>query len=726
LTDSAVFTNRAGGAKAFVNSAIRIEGVTVKLMIVESPNKTKKLESILGDGWKVVASVGHVRDLPLNEMGFASPEFLPQYVLTERGEKVVKTLRQLVKTADSVYLATDPDSEGEAISWHLKEVLNLKRYERVTFNAISETVVREGLSKARLIDDDKVASQEGRRVADRMIGYTVSPALSLKTGISNLSAGRVQSPAVRLVVENERAIQLFKPTNHFGAQAQFEGWVANWDTKPYLIDENEYILDEELANEAAACRKFTVVEAEGKGAKRAPPSPFRTSTLQQAGSVQLRFNPDQTMRLAQNLFAAGHISYHRTDSQNFEDKTISLIREFAASKGWPLPEKPRKWKSVEGAQEAHEAIRPMHLEVEEAGDTEDEKKLYRLIWQRAIASQLADAEYKVNTLQLTASHADKTFAFKASGRVLVKPGWKSLMEKDGATEEDEDAKADADGRVPLLEKGSVVVAESAKVLALKTKAPKRYSQASLIAKLEALGIGRPSTYASILKNIMERAYIVEESGRLKATPLGMNLVVSLIKSGFSFVQYSFTSDLEKKLDRIANGAAAYREVVSEVHSVLTKEVEGMQVEIETAHPCPECGKPLRRVKGANGFFWGCSGFREGCKVSMDDVKGKPVPRDESVHPCPACGKALRRVKGANGFFWGCSGFNETGCKVSMDDVKGKPVPRKTAELSEYKCVDCSKPLIHRVKKGAYDFWACSGFPKCKKSYEDKGGKPLLK
>jgi DNA topoisomerase-1 len=647
-------------------------------MIVESPNKTKKLESILGDGWKVVASVGHVRDLPLNEMGFTAPDFVPGYVLTEKGEKVVKNLRQIVKTADSVYLATDPDTEGEAISWHLKEVLNLKSYKRVTFNAINESVVLEGLSKARLIDDEKVASQEGRRVADRMIGYTVSPALSLKTGISNLSAGRVQSPAVRLVVENERAIQLFKPTNHFGAQAQFDGWVANWDTKPYLIGENEYILDEALANEAAACRKFTVIEAESKNARRAPPSPFRTSTLQQAGSVQLRFNPDKTMQLAQNLFAAGHINYHRTDAQNFDETTISLIREFATSKGWPLPEKPRKWKSVEGAQEGHEAIRPMHLEVDEAGDTEEEKKLYRLIWQRAIASQLADAEYKVNTLQLSASHADKTFAFKASGRVLVKAGWKILMEKDGASEEDEDAKADADGQVPLLQKGAAVVAETAKVLALKTKAPSRYSLASLIAKLEALGIGRPSTYASILKNITGRGYIVEESGRLKATPLGMNLVISLIKSGFSFIEYRFTSELEKKLDRIANGSAAYRDVVREVHAVLSKEVEGMQVEMEPAHACPECKKPLRRLKGANGFFWGCSGF------------------------------------------------NETGCKVSMDDVKGKPVARKAVEMSEYKCGDCGKPLIHRVKKGAYDFWACSGYPACKKSYENKGGKPLLK
>lgn len=607
--------------------------MNMKLMIVESPNKVKKIESILGAGWRVAASVGHIRDLPLNEMGVEAPDFVPRYVFSDRGGDVVARLKKLASSCTEIYLATDPDREGEAIAWHLKEALKLKSYKRITFDAINEQVIAGALAKARPIDMNLVRAQEGRRILDRLVGYMVSPKISDATGIRGLSAGRVQSPATRLVAERERQIQLFKQTLHFGAKVSFGGWSAEWDTKPYRQDDSEYILDKDLAERAASCREFEVKESISKPGMKAPPSPFRSATLIQAASVQLAMSPDKTMDLAQKLFAAGHISYHRTDKQNFDESTIASIREFAQAQGWPLPAKPRKWPSVEGAQEGHEAIKPMHLEIKSAGDSFDEKNLYELIWKRAIASQIADAEYLVNTNTLTAEVDGETFEFVGKGRVLVKPGWKVITERDAAEESDTEESEFAGGEVPVLTQGATIEAEEGEVLNKKTQAPSRYTLASLVNKLEKMGIGRPSTYPAILKNITERGYIVEEKRKLKPTELGMKLVVALVRNKFSFVNFDFTSAMELELDKIAGGKASYVDVVTHMYEQLQIELGAMHIDAGPQFPCPECKAPLGRLPGKDKgtYFWGCSAFREtGCKGSLPDDRGVPGTRNNDA------------------------------------------------------------------------------------------------
>ena len=653
----------------------------MKLMIVESPNKVAKISDILGDGWKVAASAGHIRDLPGSDQGVQPPEFVLHYEVVEDKKNIVAKLKALTAQASEIYLATDPDKEGEAISWHLKEVLGLTSYKRVTFDAVNEAVIAKALSAPRLINDDAVRSQEARRAVDRLVGWMVSKAVSRAAGVRGLSAGRVQSVAVRLVAELERAIQTFKVTNHFGAQVSFGEWRANWDVKPFLKDGEEYLMDEALATEAAASRTFRITKSEGKPAKKAPPAPFRSVTLMQAASAKLGFSPEKAMKLAQALFAAGHINYHRTDKQNFDDSSIADIRSFAAGEGMPVAEKVRKWKSVEGSQEGHEAIRPMYLEAREAGESEDERALYRLIWIRAIASQLADAEYKVNDVELEAPGADgKVFVFKARGRVLVSEGWKSLMPKDDTDEDAEDESVSPDGAVPLLEAGETARAESGRVLMKKTQAPGRYTEVSLLARLEALRIGRPSTYPTIMKTIKEREYVIEESRKLKITQRGMQLVVALVKARCGFIEYSYTAEMEKELDRIAAGEVSYRAVVGSIHKQIGGDCEKLIASEVVQHPCPKCKRALFRMESS---------------------------------------------KNPGSFFWGCSAYRETGCEGAMADVGGKPGVKPAQPVSKFACPDCKKPLINRVKKGEYDFFACSGYPKCKSSFKNVGGKPVF-
>ncbi|EPZ9341450.1 DNA topoisomerase [Salmonella enterica subsp. enterica serovar Newport] len=369
------------------------------LVIVESPNKVSKISAILGDGYKVMASVGHVRDLPPKELGIEPPSFELTYQPTERGQGVLAKLKAAVAQADRVLLATDPDREGEAISWHLADALRLKNPERVTFTAITKEKILAAFAAPRPLDMQRVHAQEARRALDRIIGYRVSPALSDATG-QRLGAGRVQSPAVRLVVDRERAIAAFKVTQHYGAELIFENddstkWKAQWDTKPHLPEGESYLLDSALAKLAAAVRNVSVAEYEDSEKGRAPAAPFTTSTLQQAAGQRLKLKPKRTMELAQRLYEQGAITYHRTDAPNMDDEGRADIAAYAQGAGLPLADKPHKWKAKEGAQEGHEAIRPTHAADLECGENDDERALYRLIWQRAVASQLADATYAV-------------------------------------------------------------------------------------------------------------------------------------------------------------------------------------------------------------------------------------------------------------------------------------------------------------------------------------------
>jgi DNA topoisomerase-1 len=615
----------------------------MKLLIVESPNKVKKIKSILGEGWEVAASVGHIRDLPDKEMGLEAPDYVPQYVCTERGKEVTTRLKAQVAKAEDTYLATDPDREGEAIAWHLQQALHLRSYKRVTFDSITADVIRKAIASPRQINLHLVHAQEARRATDRLGGYKVSPKLGS-------SAGRVQSPATRLVVDRQREIQSFVETKYFGAELTFDGgaWKAQWDTTPFLSAEAEYILDAELAQRAAACRDLRVTSSETKPTRKAPPAPFTTSTLLQAASVSLQYKPAETAQLAQKLFEQGLITYHRTDSQNFSDEALTEIRAFATQQGWPVPDKPRKWKSKESAQEAHEAIRPTHLEEHDAGEDEQQKALYRLIWARAIASQLADAEFSVTSLLLESQPGAQTFAFKATGRTMTAPGWKILTQTDATEDRDENREeAEEDnGTVPMLEVGTAKQAEAGAVLNKKTRPPVRYTQAGLIKELERRGIGRPSTYPAIMHTIMSTTrtrptpYVMEEKKYLVPTELGCQLVDALVGK-IAFIDYNFTRELEDQLDGIAEGKAGYREIVTRFDAQLDADLP--KVQPIAARPaqaqadagiavCPACGKGT--IRKNNKFnFWGCSNYKAdktGCNFSVPGEKFDKTLSDNAV------------------------------------------------------------------------------------------------
>jgi DNA topoisomerase-1 len=620
----------------------------MKLMIVESPNKTKKIKAILGEGWDVAASVGHFRDLPPKELGVGA-DFALTYEYTERGKATIDALKPRVARAEVVYIATDPDREGEAIAWHLVEVLKLKIYHRVTFDAITESVIRKALESPRQLDMNLVRAQAARRAEDRLLGWKVSPLLSRQTGVSGLSAGRVQSVAVRLVVDRQTEIDAFRATKHFGVEAVFEEgkWKAQWDTTAHLAEGQQYVLDRTLPDRVAQCKDFRVTASETKPAAQPPKPAFTTSTMLQAGSVSLGFAPEETAALAQKLFEQGLITYHRTDSQNFSAEAITEIRGFATTKNLPLPPEPRRWKSRDGAQEAHEAIRPTHLEHEQAGDDERQRQLYDLIRKRAIASQLADATYSVTKLQLVSTTGAENFMFNATGRVLTKPGWRVLTPKDSAEEIEDADEGNEGGAVPALVIGTSATATTALVTDKTTKAPSSYTQASLIKKLETEGIGRPSTYPETLKKIIStRHYVDEQKRKLAPTDLGKLLVVSLT-GHFSFADYNYTRDLEQHLDDIASGKAAYAQVLSNLDAKLNIEIGALQLTPRPAssnpqdmtsmkpevpgYPCPKCKVGIvRRPKGLE--FYGCGRYKEGCSYKISSqIAGKTLTENQAIN-----------------------------------------------------------------------------------------------
>jgi DNA topoisomerase I len=656
------------------------------LLIVESPAKRKTITAILGPGFAVEASMGHVRDLPRRAIAVAPPDFSPAYELTERGESVVARLRKAAAGVDRVLLATDPDREGEAIAWHLCEVLGLRNAQRVTFGEITERAVRAAMAAPRPLAMPLVRAQEARRVLDRLVGYLVSPALSDRAEQS-LSAGRVQSPAVRLVHEREQAIRAFQVTRHFAVELRFAGdpaWSAKWS--PTLPEGQAYVLDPAAAQAAARVRAVRVVSCEDSTAAVAPPAPFTTSTLQQRAQAALKLKPAVTMQLAQKLYEAGHITYMRTDSPNLSDDACQAIAEYARGAGLPLAAERRRWKAKGDAQEAHEAIRPSDVTVVEAGDTPQEQALYRLIWQRAVASQLADATFAVRAAELVDA-GDGGHCFLARGRTPIAKGWKVVYAaaEGGEPADDADAAEGADGAnpVPALTADQCIDAADGVVLAKKTKPPARFTLATLIKELEAHGIGRPSTYAAILDTIEERGYITEDKkGAVSITALGERVVTELV-GHFRFVDLDYTRELEDGLDAVAAGRNGYRDLVAGAHAALQCELGALPPPADRP-TCPACGAAMRRRQGARGAFWGCSAYPT-CRQTLAAPAGTPegaAPGAVASAPaCPDCGKALRH-----------------NVRAKQDDPKGK----------------------------GWDFWGCTGFPGCKSTYRPgPDGGPLL-
>ncbi len=580
----------------------------MKLVIVESPNKTRKIREFLGSGYRVAASFGHVRDLPAAgelSVGFAAGRVLPTYVPLERSRQAIADLTRQAADADEVLLATDPDREGEAIAWHISQLLGARAYRRVVFHSITRAEVLKAVASPRDLDLHLVDAQQARRVLDRVVGWLVSPTLR-RLGKDARSAGRVQSVALRLVAEREREIQKFNAVDYFilaarlarpGTPPPFQARLVAWKGEPLA----QRLANAKVADQTVAwCRRqeWRVQGCERREQQRHPPAPFTTATVQQAASVRLGLNPDATMKLLQGLFEDGRITYHRTDSTALAPEAIAAARALIA-RDFPKAYLPAQAvvhaTKAANAQEAHEAIRPTHPEegVDAAGG-EAAGKLYRLIWQRFIACQMAPGRDQLTTLDvacapgawLVAGRAPQPMGvFQAKGKVVLFDGWRRLTgddateeravrkrkakagapAKSGGDEEDEFA-----GELPMLQPGDALNLLELEAQARTTKPPSRYTQASLIKKLEHDGIGRPSTYAAIMRTIIERAYVAEKQRKLHATELGLAVTDFLVRhfSG-NFIDLGYTARLEGDLDRIARGETGWERVVTEAsHAVL--------------------------------------------------------------------------------------------------------------------------------------------------------------
>lgn len=626
----------------------------MNLLIIEAPGKLKKLQPMLkklrpGEDWQVIASGGHIRDLPAKGQDVdmittgVRKNFAPVYEVLEKSTRAVQAMKTAAKKASDIYLATDPDREGESISWHIQQVLGLKDYKRITFNEITLKRVEEALTNPRQIDLNRVASQECRRVLDRLVGYLVTQELRRLMG-KPTSAGRVQSPAVYLVVLREREIHTFKVITHYGVRLNFTGlahglsWHAEWQAVPEFANKDfPYVQDHSLAQLVAITRNVVVEGCEDRKTERHPPAPFISSSLQQAASNALKWDPDKTMQVAQRLYEQGVISYHRTDNPNIPDEAMTDIRSVASIHGVKALDKRRVFKAAEGAQEGHPAITPTYWANESAGENTEEQALYRLIWTRALASQLEAARYDVRTAKLLALGPDgKTLRFTATGKTLSYPGWLKLLQGDDTDDEQD---AEASNPVPALSSKQVLSVQSGELLTKNTQPPSRYTKASLIKEMERRGIGRPSTFASILKNITSKGLIEEKNRKLMPAPLGEETIAKL-EGYFSFVELDFTRELERDLDKIAQGQDTYGAVVARMHERLEEELSkqhglpsvhmtpiARSVPSGKIYTCPKCNHPLarRHKKGEGQYdFWGCTGFKlNGCKVSYPNMNGKP-------------------------------------------------------------------------------------------------------
>ncbi|MET0076413.1 MAG: type I DNA topoisomerase [Candidatus Thiodiazotropha lotti] len=695
------------------------------LMIVESPNKCKKIQSLLGNDWIIKASMGHIRDLPVKEMGIDFDTFRPHYELNKKGKGVISGLRKLCRSVDQVWLATDPDREGEAIAWHLQQTLNLKDPYRVTFKSITGASISKAVENPGRIDTSLVQAQEGRRVLDRLVGYSVSPALSQACGNGVwLTAGRVQSVALRLVVDRELEILNFKSTQYIDVYLKFQTskfkWKAKWLPGDLLPEVEKYWTNEAFANQVANIRSVNVTSVKKTKRVKRPPAPFITSTLQQAASVTLKISPKKCMQAAQKLFESGLITYHRTDNPNLSDEGAIEVRDWLAQNGHSQHISPtiNTWIAKSSAQEGHAAITPTSISKlpEAQPDPADELLLlYQLIWQRAVACQMKSAEFDATTVCIRSNDViqDRHMKFVAKGDLLKYSGWLSLSGDDKT----EEIASDKSVIIPDLEEGQHLIAEDGVVERKQTKPPVRYTEASLIKKMESEGVGRPATYASIIDNIVHREYVRIVKRKLSATDLGL-LIVRTLVNRFSFMELKYTSDVESLLDQISAGNRQYFEIVSNAYRILSTELgalNNLSNPSQTQYECPSCGKPLRLIKNK---FWGCSAY-PGCNYTAPNDKGKPGQVD-NAYQCECGTGYLQRIKGKKSYFWGCSEYPQ--CDITMSDNRGKPIQNakitsQTPQLSSEQCPTCHAGtlILRKVKQGkniGKEFYGCSKYQKC--------------
>ena len=672
------------------------------LVIVESPSKAKTIGRYLGPDYIVKASMGHLRDLPKSKMGVdLENDFTPQYIAVRGKESLIKELKAAANQADTVYLATDPDREGEAISWHLKELLNLDdtKARRVTFNEITQKVVKESINNPREIDYDLVDAQQARRILDRIVGYELSPLLWKKVR-RGLSAGRVQSVATRLVVDRENEIRAFQPKEYWSLDVTLNrtrkpgSFVAHYwgeDKKRELNSEEETL---EVIHDIEG-KEFTVTNVKKAEKKRSAAPPFTTSTLQQEASRKLGVTPRKTMMIAQQLYegvevegegTTGLITYMRTDSLRLSDEAMGAAASFIRSRYGEAYYygKFHTFKTKANAQDGHEAIRPSHVELEpervKASLTGDQYKLYRLIWSRFLATQMANAVY--DTVSIDTECAGHVF--RASHQSMKFAGFIAVYE------EGRDDEGEAMGSpLPDLEAGEKVSASKMEKEQHFTQPPARYTEATLVKAMEEKGIGRPSTYAATVATIEDREYVVKQDKRLSPTPLG-EIVNGLMVERFNdIVDVEFTANMENRLDEVEEGKQHWKDLLADFYEGFSKELqdaetalEGVRLKVpeeETDEICELCGRNMVIKMGRFGKFLACPGFPE-CK------NAKPLT-EKMPGRCPKCGSAILKRKSKKGYaYYACEKGAECGF-MSWD------VP--TAE----DCPECGQTLFKKSGKG---------------------------
>ena len=674
----------------------------MKLLIVESPSKAKTIERYLKSEYKVVASVGHVRDLPKSNKDAIDIDggFIPRYVVTPGKESLVSELRSLVKKSTKVFLATDPDREGEAIAWHVAQVCDIKKPERVLFYEITEKSVSEAVMHPRPLDQNLRKAQEARRVLDRLVGYDLS-GLVWKKVRYGLSAGRVQSPALHILVEREKEIRSFIPEAYFIITAECRTkkkstLLLTCTEQPKTAEAAEHIL------ETAKKKDWEVTAVTATDARRRPYPPFTTSTLQQAASSRLGMSPSRTMRAAQKLYEKGAITYMRTDSVSLSEEIIPKLASLAKKEFGERYVSVRRYQTKsKNAQEAHEAIRPTDPGKKTAGFTDDEKRLYTLIRIRTLASQMADAE--VLRTKITANTTDRALPdFTLNGSQLLFDGWLAL---------DTAARSD-DVEVPQVAPNDPLDLKRIESEEKATEPPKRYTEAGLVKELEKRGIGRPSTYASIVKTIQDRGYVNKEGKSLIATDTGIVVDDFLFQHFSEIVSEQFTADMENKLDDIANGDREYEKTLKEFYTPFSKEVKSKDKVDKVTNMgdapegtvCPKCGASMVIKLSRSGKFFSCSKFPE-CDGALTE-EGKVVePPKETGEACPDCkdGKLIER-EGKYGKFIACSNYPK--CKFIKAD-------EKSIVSSGVQCPLCQKgDMIER--RGRFGlFYSCSNYPDCK-------------
>jgi len=710
------------------------------LVIVESPAKAKTIGRYLGNQYIVKASLGHIKDLPKKDLAVAvDSDFRPDYQVIEGKKKLITELKQAAKGVESIYLAADPDREGEAICAHLQEELegkgkNAPRIFRVMFNEITKNAIQKAFETPLTVNVQLVDAQQARRVLDRLVGYKISPLLWDKVR-RGLSAGRVQTVALRLIVEREREIRAFEKREYWTIDVNLAA------KKPPLLkarfvkrnDETIEVANEETASGIVGQLEgadFSVASVQTREKRRNPVAPFITSTLQQESSRKLRFSVKRTMMLAQSLYegkelgkegAVGLITYMRTDSTRVSNDAIDEVRQLIRERFGAnyVPAAPNAYKSKKDIQDAHEAIRPTSaLRTPESLANflaEDELKLYRLIWMRFIASQMTPAVFDQTTIEVTAKGKDNNeYRFRATGSVPKFDGFLAVYEegKDQKDEDDEELKH----RLPAVVEGEVLKFRSFEPEQHFTEPPPRFNEATLVKELEANGVGRPSTYAAILSTIQEREYVKKEGGRFHPTELG-EIVADLLVENFDHIfDIRYTARMEEELDEIEEGKIDWRVAMQEFYEQLKQDLEHAErnmtdikrMEKPTDLVCEKCGKPMVIKWGRHGSFVACTGYPE-CTNTRELASTAPgeVTEGEEEY-CENCGRPMVLKKGRFGQFYACSGYPD--CKTTKQ-LGAKEQKKADVPLDET-CPTCGKNLVQRFGRFG-EFVACSGYPKCK-------------